>query len=193
MHGFVGVKGILSIIARMRLEACNMQAKAIAKLGDIFDPIHTVTSSGVLDFDMLLEGKWVSLSQRIEVRTPINDNLIATIPSAATTDADRAVNSSYANRNSIRTIPAVEKIEIFQRARELLLRNLDSFSRVLTLEAGKPKSNADGEVKATAERLKLTPDEYGKIRGEHIPGDWSEETVGTSADVLRELLSPNRP
>ena len=58
----------------------------------------------------------------------------------------------------------------------------------LTLEAGKPISNAEGEVKATAERLKLTPDEYGKIRGEHIPGDWSEETVGTSADVLREPL-----
>ena len=36
--------------------------------------------------------------------------------------------------------------------------------------------------------MKLTPDEYGKIRGEHIPGDWSEETVGTSADVLREPL-----
>jgi glyceraldehyde-3-phosphate dehydrogenase [NAD(P)+] len=65
---------------------------------------------------------------------------------------------------------------------------MDSFSLILTLEAGKPKSNAEGEIKATAERLKLTPEEYGKIRGEHIPGDWSEETVGTSADVLREPL-----
>ena len=36
--------------------------------------------------------------------------------------------------------------------------------------------------------MKLTPEEYGKIRGEHIPGDWSDETIGTSADVLREPL-----
>lgn len=34
--------------------------------------------------------------------------------------------------------------------------------------------------------MKLTPEEYGKTGGEHIPGDWSEETVGTSAEVLRE-------
>ena len=68
------------------------------------------------------------------------------------------------------------------------MQNTESFVSILTLEAGKPTSNAEGEVKATAERLKLTPEEYGKIRGEHIPGDWSDETLGTDVDVLREPL-----
>jgi len=157
-------------------------------LGEIFRPTYSVSNSGTLDFKMFLEGKWISLDQRIDVRSPIDDSLVATVPSASEREAERAVESSYANRNAIRTIPAVKKLEIFQRARELLLQNAESFITVLTLEAGKPASNAQGEVKATAERLKLTPDEYGKIRGEHIPGDWSEETVGTSADVLREPL-----
>jgi glyceraldehyde-3-phosphate dehydrogenase [NAD(P)+] len=165
-----------------------MRAQARVKLGEIFDPIYSVTDSGTLDFKMLLEGKWISLPERIEVRTPMDDSLIGTVPSASEAEAERAANSSYANRNAIRTIPAVEKIEIFQKARQLLLQNMASFSSILTLEAGKPKSNAEGEVKSTAERLKLTPEEYGKIRGEHIPGDWSEETVGTSADVLREPM-----
>lgn len=158
------------------------------ELADVFDPIHSVSDSGTLDFRMLLDGKWILLDQRIEVRSPIDDSLIAFVPSASEKEAEQAVNSSYSNRNSIRTIPAVKKIEIFQRARELLLENMTSFVWFLTQEAGKPVSNAEGEVKATAERLKLTPEEYGKIRGEHIPGDWSEETVGTSADVLREPL-----
>jgi glyceraldehyde-3-phosphate dehydrogenase [NAD(P)+] len=165
-----------------------MKAQARVKLGEIFDPIYTVMDSGTLDFRMLLEGRWISLPQRIEVRTPMDDSLIATVPSASEAEAERAANSSYLNRNAIRTVPAVEKLEIFQKARELLLQNMDSFSSILTLEAGKPTSNAEGEVKSTAERLKLTPEEYGKIRGEHIPGDWSEETVGTSADVLREPM-----
>ena len=165
-----------------------MKAPPRVKLGEIFDPIYALTDSSILDFKMLLDGKWVSLPERIEVRTPIDDSVIATVPSASEVEAERAVESSYANRNAIRTIPAVEKIEIFQKARQLLLQNMASFSSILTLEAGKPKSNAEGEVKATAERLKLTPEEYGKIRGEHIPGDWSEETVGSSADVLREPM-----
>ncbi len=165
----------------------GMKIKGL-RLGEAFEPIHSVTDSGILDFKMFLEGNWVTLPERIEVRSPIDERLVATIPSASEKEADRAVNSSYVNRNSIRTIPAVKKLEIFQRARESLLQNMDSFVTMLTLEAGKPVSNAQGEVKATAERLKLTPDEYGKIRGEHIPGDWSEETVGSSADVLREPL-----
>jgi glyceraldehyde-3-phosphate dehydrogenase [NAD(P)+] len=158
------------------------------RLGEIFNPIHEESKSGVPSFKMLLDGDWVGLDQTFEVRSPIDGNVIAVVPSSSEKEGDQAVNSSYANRNAIRTIPAVQKIEIFQRTRELLLENADSFVTVLTLEAGKPLSNAEGEVKATVERLKLTPEEYGKIRGEHIPGDWSEETVGTSADVLREPL-----
>ena len=165
----------------------GMKTKGI-KLGAIFEPIYSVTDSGILEFKIFLEGNWETLPERIEVRSPIDEGLVATIPSGSEKEADLAVNSSYVNRNAIRTIPAVKKIEIFQRARESLLQNMDSFVTILTLEAGKPVSNAQGEVKATAERLKLTPDEYGKIRGEHIPGDWSEETVGSSADVLREPL-----
>jgi acyl-CoA reductase-like NAD-dependent aldehyde dehydrogenase len=160
----------------------------IGKLSAIFDPIYSVKDSGILDFRMFLDGNWVFLEQRIDVHSPIDDSVIATIPSSSKEEAKLAVDSSYGNRNAIRTIPAVEKLEMFRTARDLLLENMESFTTVLIHEAGKPRANAEGEVKATAERLKLTPDEYGKIRGEHIPGDWSEETVGTSADVLREPL-----
>jgi len=160
----------------------------IGKLSAIFDPVYSSKDSGILDFNMFLDGKWISLDQQIEVHSPIDDSIIASVPSSSPSEAERAVDSSYDNWRAIRTIPAVEKLEIFRTARDLLLVNIDSFATVLIYEAGKPRSSAEGEVKATAERLKLTPDEYGKIRGEHIPGDWSEETIGTSADVLREPL-----
>ena len=158
------------------------------KLAKVFEPIYELSDSGCLEFKMFLEGAWVSLKERIEVHSPIDGGLVATVPSSSEGEAGRAVEAAYISRNLIRVIPAVKKIEIFQRARELLLQNTESFVSILTLEAGKPTSNAEGEVKATAERLKLTPEEYGKIRGEHIPGDWSDETLGTDADVLREPL-----
>jgi len=158
------------------------------RLPEVFKPIYEFADDGSLKFKMLLAGSWISLQERVEVRSPIDEGLVATIPSASKGEADRAVEAAYINRHSIRVIPAVQKIEIFQEARDLLLGNSDAFVTVLALEAGKPRSNAEGEVRATAERLKLTPEEYGKIRGEHIPGDWSDETIGTDADVLREPL-----
>ena len=163
----------------------NVQSR---RLPDIFEPAYDLSESGYWNFKMLLNGSWCTKSERLEVRNPIDGSLVATIPSASTAEADLAVEAAYANRSSIRVIPAVKKIEIFQHTRELLLQNSESFVSVLALEAGKPRSSAQGEVKATAERLKLTPEEYGKIRGEHIPGDWSDETIGTDADVLREPL-----
>ncbi len=127
------------------------------KLGDIFSPIYSLAASGCPEFKMLVDGKWTSLEQRIEVRSPIDDGLVATIPNASEREADQAVESSDTHRNAIRTVPAVEKIEIFLRTRELLLDNEDSFVHILSLEAGKTLANAKGEVRSTAERLKLTP------------------------------------
>jgi glyceraldehyde-3-phosphate dehydrogenase [NAD(P)+] len=166
----------------LRADAGNL------RLPEAFDPIYDVADTGCLSFKMLLDGSWVGKAERIEVRSPINDALVATVPSASTPEAEQAVEAAYSSRSSIRVIPAVKKIEIFQLTRELLLQNADAFVSILALEAGKPRSNAEGEVRSTAERLKLTPDEYGHIRGEHIPGDWSDETIGTDADVLREPL-----
>jgi glyceraldehyde-3-phosphate dehydrogenase [NAD(P)+] len=170
------------------VKKCMNNVTKATELGPMFSPIYSIGASGCLDFRMFLDGKWAMLEQRIEVRTPIDGSLVATVPASSEQEADQAVQSAYVHRNAIRTVPAVEKIEIFQRARELLLQNKEFFVSILTLEAGKPVSNAEGEVRATAERLKLTPEDYGKIRGEHIPGDWSEETIGTAADVLREPL-----
>ena len=172
----------------MDVEVTKKVTKAASRIGEIFSPIYSVAESGCLDFKMLLDGRWTSLEQTVEVRSPIDDGVIATVPNASEREAEEAVESSHTHRNAIRTVPAVEKIRIFQRTRELLLENEDSFVSILALEAGKPLSNAKGEIRSTAERLKLTPEEYGKIKGEHIPGDWSDETIGTSADVLREPL-----
>ena len=83
-------------------------------LSEVFDAIYGVGSYGVLDFRMLVGAEWVSLEQRIEVRSPVDDDTIATIPSASEQEAEKAVKTSYVHRNSIRTVPAVRKIEIFE-------------------------------------------------------------------------------
>jgi hypothetical protein len=100
------------------MEALGMEASGYGtKLAKFFEPIYELTDSGSLEFKMLLEGAWISLKERIEVRSPIDGGLVATVPSSTEREAGRAAEAAYANRNSIRIIPAVKKIEIFQRAR----------------------------------------------------------------------------
>jgi glyceraldehyde-3-phosphate dehydrogenase [NAD(P)+] len=63
---------------------------------------------------------------------------------------------------------------------------MGDFVTALVHEAGKPRRDAEGEVSATALRLKLTMEEVKKISGEYIPGDWSDDTRGKIAVVIRE-------
>ena len=99
-------------------EWINLASKAYeTKLAKVFEPIYELGKSGSsLDFKMLLAGEWVSLKERIEVRSPIDGGLVATVPSSSEREAGQAVEAAYTNRNAIRIIPAVEKIEIFRNA-----------------------------------------------------------------------------
>ena len=104
-----------SIRLTKKKKGIDMKSPArIGKLSAIFDPIYSEKDSGILDFKMFLDGKWISLGQRIDVHSPIDNSVIATVPSSSEKEAEQAVDSSYNNWNAIRTIPAVEKLEIFR-------------------------------------------------------------------------------
>ncbi|NHV97519.1 MAG: aldehyde dehydrogenase family protein [Thaumarchaeota archaeon] len=160
------------------------------KLSNFFDGIWCQDTEGIPCFRMYVGGSWVESSSRelFAVDTPINGKSIAKVPAATNEDVKRAVDSAYSNKERIREIPGIDRIQIFRRAEQILWEHKDEFVRMLMLEAGKTQSDAKGEVKATLERLHLTLEEARKIYGEYIPGDWSEGTSGKFALVIREPI-----
>ncbi len=74
------------------------------------------------------------------------------------------------------------------KAAEIIRDYKDEFIEALILDAGKPYKNAEGEVKATIERLEKVVLDARRIMGEYIPGDWSHETFETEAVVKKEPL-----
>ncbi|MCP8312013.1 MAG: aldehyde dehydrogenase family protein [Candidatus Methylarchaceae archaeon HK01B] len=158
------------------------------ELDDFFKPIYTKGSDGITLFKMFINGVWfTSLSEEmIDVDTPIDGSVIAKVANASKEDVERAIDAAYESRQKIRAVPGIERIEIFEKASELLSRYMDDFVRTLMLEAGKPRRDAEGEVRATIDRLKLTMQESRKIFGEYVPGDWSDDATEKIALVIRE-------
>ncbi len=156
------------------------------KLSRVFDGIYDANDS-INTFKMLIGGKWQASENgsAFDVHTPIDGSTIAKAQLAAHVDVDQAVNAAKENR-SIRDLPAIERIEIFNCAAGILEQHKDEFARVLQLEAGKTSHDANGEVEASIHRLRLTMEEARKIFGEYVPGDWSTTTVGKIALVIRE-------
>jgi len=159
-------------------------------LSDFFSQIYETDQDGLPKFKMFIEGKWVFSKDgsTFDVDSPIDNSIIARASRATLEDSKNAVRAAYENKQKIREIPAIERLLIFEKARELLLKHKDEVVNVLVTELGKTLKGAEGEVNATAERLKLAMEEARKIYGEYIPGDWVEDTVGKFSLVVREPI-----
>lgn len=162
--------------------------KPALKLSSFFESLYTVDEGHVPVFKWYLDGEWKEPApgQTFDVDTPIDGSIIARVHRGTETDIGSAIDAATSHQKSIRNLAAIDRIEIFRSASEILTARKDDFEQTLVLEAGKTKSDAAGEVKATVERMQMTMEEARKIFGEYIPGDWSHDTRGKIALVIHE-------
>ena len=159
------------------------------RLSKMFSDCYRLRN-GIPEFQMLIGGEWVrsTRGKMLPVDSPIDDSVIAKVQAGTKEDVDRAIDSAYRSRKSLRDIPAIDRIDILNRARHIIEDNKEDFTSTLTLEAGKPLGSAMGEVRASLNRIKMTMEEARSIFGEYIPGDWSEDTMAKFALVIHEPL-----
>ncbi|BAD84894.1 NADP-dependent glyceraldehyde-3-phosphate dehydrogenase (non-phosphorylating) [Thermococcus kodakarensis KOD1] len=154
--------------------------------GEIFEGIFR-QNEGIPEFATYVNGEWVFTGKTAEVRSPIDGSLIARVSLSDMALSNRAVAAAYsAGRHEIRDTPGEKRLEAFLKVAELIRDSFDDFVTALVLDAGKPLSNARGEVTATIERLEKTTMEFGRLIGDYIPGDWSAESLGSEGIVKRE-------
>ena len=159
------------------------------ELSRMFDECY-VEKEGIPEFKLLIGGRWAESKGggTLDVDTPIDDSVIARVQAATIEDVDLAVEKARDARRSIRDIPAIDRIDILNRARHIIEDHRQDFVNTLVLEAGKTPSNATGEVIASLNRVKMTMEEARSIFGEYVPGDWSEDTMAKFALVIHEPL-----
>jgi betaine-aldehyde dehydrogenase len=91
-------------------------------------------------------GKWVApaTDERIEVVSPVSEEVIATVPAGAREDVDLAVAAARQALDS-GLWPAMtlgERVDILKRLRELLLEHAEEFAQIITEEMGCPISQS---------------------------------------------------
>jgi glyceraldehyde-3-phosphate dehydrogenase [NAD(P)+] len=157
-------------------------------LSRLFEDCYTLTKDQVPEFKMFIGGQWVNSAggSTIDIDSPIDDRVIAKVQNGNSEDVHKAVNSANGARKRIRDIPAIDRIDILNRARHIIEEHRDDFVNTLVLEAGKPVNLATGEVRASLNRIKMTMEEARSIFGEYVPGDWSEDTMAKFALVIHE-------
>jgi glyceraldehyde-3-phosphate dehydrogenase [NAD(P)+] len=151
-----------------------------------FDTLYD-TREGNFYLKNYIGGKWDFYSdESMNIVNPFDGTTVGFVPELTSRGVELAIESAWANRESIRSVPGIERIELFKTAAQIVRSHEAVLVNSLILEAGKPVHNAQAEVRATINRMNLAAEEARKIFGEYIPGDWSEDTMQKVAIVLRE-------
>jgi len=100
------------------------------------------TNSGVFS------GKWISLEnhRKIESRSPINGELLATVSIANREDYEHILSSAHDVFEEWSAIPAPRRGEIIMALGRALQSRKEALGAMITLEAGKIKSEGEGEI-----------------------------------------------
>ncbi|AZA10941.1 NAD-dependent succinate-semialdehyde dehydrogenase [Corynebacterium gerontici] len=114
-------------------------------------------------------GQWRETGETFDVENPATGEVIATLASASSDDARAALDAACdVQEEWARTSPR-ERSNILRKAFELVTERAEEFATLMTLEMGKPLSEARGEVTYGAEYLRWFSEEAVRDYGRYAP------------------------
>ncbi|REL25933.1 NAD-dependent succinate-semialdehyde dehydrogenase [Thalassotalea euphylliae] len=116
-----------------------------------------------------IAGQWMSGEQLFSVNTPANNQQIIQVYDAGVQGAIDAVEAAHAALSSWSKKTAQQRATLLKAWLELILTHQKDLARLLTLEQGKPLSEAEGEIQYAASFLEWFAEEGKRVYGDVIP------------------------
>ncbi|NPV67683.1 MAG: aldehyde dehydrogenase family protein [Anaerolineae bacterium] len=122
---------------------------------------------------MLIDSQWVEASDGRwkDVINPATGEVIDRVPLATLEDAARALEAAQRGKEAMRRCPAHVRSAILDRIADALTANLESLSRLLAAENGKPIRQTREEIGATIRIFRGFAEEAKRIMGRVVPMD----------------------
>src|SRR5215470_3321137 len=116
---------------------------------------------------LLIGGQWREATggREFPVTNPADGSELATVPDATPDDALAALDAAVAAQADWAATPARERGEILRRSFEEILARRDELARIITLEMGKPLTDAHAEIDYGAEFFRWFAEEAVRIDG----------------------------
>ena len=119
-------------------------------------------------FGQFIDGKWQQSSsgETYEVINPATEEIIGKASKANSKDIQRALKSAEKGLEIWRNTSPWERSKVIRKISELMRKKVDTLSKWLTLEVGKPLSEGAGEVGGAADIFEWNSEETKRIFGE---------------------------
>ena len=116
---------------------------------------------------LFIGGEWreAESGATFKVEDPSNGRVLAEVADATPADGMRALEAAAEAQASWAAVPPRERSDILRRAYDLLLERQEDLALLMTLEMGKPLTEARGEIAYAAEFFRWFSEEAVRIDG----------------------------
>lgn len=148
--------------------------------------------TGVITLQNSINGKLVdsSGSEFTDIHNPSHGSVIARTPYSTSGDVDLAVAAARAALPAWMETPVLKRAAIFFRYKELLERDFDDLTRLVTRENGKTIPESQGDVRRGVEVVDMACGIASLLKGTRLPNiagqidaETSREPIGVCAGI----------
>ena len=135
----------------------------------------------LLPFCQWQASQWMTskVCATFSVTNPATGEVIATLPNQPAGDALAAIDRASAALPAWQALPAKKRASLLRRWFELVMENQDALALLMSLEQGKPLSEAKGEVAYGAAYIEWFAEETKRVYGDIIPAASSDRRILT--------------
>src|SRR5690554_495719 len=126
-----------------------------------------------------IDGAWCDADegQTIPVTNPASGAQLGTIPRMGAAETRRAIQAANRAWGAWRSKTAKERADILRRWYDLMHQHTDDLARIMTLEQGKPLTEARGEISYAASYLEWYAEEGKRAYGDTIPTNGADRRI----------------
>jgi succinate-semialdehyde dehydrogenase/glutarate-semialdehyde dehydrogenase len=139
--------------------------------------MQNITDQALVKTASYIDGNWVESAVKIAVCNPANGEVLVNISDASPEMAEQAIFAASKALASWSAKSAQQRSDILRKWFDLMLQHQDDLARILTLEQGKPLSEAKGEIVYGASFIEWFAEEGKRVYGDVIPASSGDKRI----------------
>lgn len=125
-----------------------------------------------------IAGKWIEISDdMLVVKNPSTGDIVGKLPKIGAEEVEEAIAAAAKAQKQWAKRTAKERAQILRRWFELMMEHQDDLAAILTLEQGKPLSEAKGEIAYGASFIEWFAEEARRVYGDLIPAHRTDSRI----------------
>ncbi|MGE8079954.1 NAD-dependent succinate-semialdehyde dehydrogenase [Peribacillus loiseleuriae] len=132
-------------------------------------------------YGIFVNGEWSDYGlDKIEVRNPATNEVIATVPNGGADEANKATDAAYDAFQGWAGLSVYERSELIWKWHRLIEERKEDLGYIMTMEQGKPLKEAIGEISYANGFLSWYAEEGKRVYGETIPATQANKRLFVS-------------